>query len=236
MRGPLRAIDEAATRIVASHAPASRELARSAGEVLTAEWNARQCDEEELYSSPLYLWACLDCWRTFTARSARLTARSLRRVGMEPQRIVDFGAGIGTSTAQLAREFPDATVVYHNLPGPQVKVAEELFSELGLGNVEILTCEARLVRADVVCAYEVFEHLREPVRVLRELIGPETRMYADGSSFTIDSAGHYRCYYVDGARVSNTAIRRQFNGALLDMGMRRAPFKYWNTRPAIWVR
>jgi hypothetical protein len=188
------------------------------------------------------------CWVEFTHKNVLDTVGFMNEISYRPGKILDFGAGIGASTVELAMAFPYAEIVYANTGDLQVDMAKRLANALGVTNITFTDEKdfASMADCDVVVAYEVFEHLREPISVLREtVLEGKCAVFIDNSSFTIRAPGHFPTYLSpEGAAIENTKFRRTYNKAIRIAGFVPANKSipdlwsrgFWNNRPAVWVR
>jgi len=199
-------------------------------------------DSSLFYSRPDYLYSAILSWSNWTWGSVNNTILFLKTVGYSPKKIFNFGGGLGGETVQFALAFPEATVFYNNIPCVQSDIARQVFEHFNLTNVII---SENLMSADVVTAYEVFEHIKSPMVPLNGLLdNDETRVYVDCSTFSKDAPGHYDYYMLDNKLIKNTQFRRIFNRRLKDLGFVQAyenmgdrwTKKFWNNRPAIYIR
>ena len=188
------------------------------------------------------------CWAGWTHQNVLDTVGFLHEINYTPERILDFGAGIGMSTVELALAYPNAEIVYANLGDLQIDMAKRLASHMGVTNITF-THERDFVamkECDVVVAYEVFEHLREPITVVKQsILDGKCRVLIDNSSFTVHAPGHFPTYCSpDGKVIPNKKFRRTFNKAIRAAGFNSAekviidkwPSSFWNNRPAVFVR
>lgn len=195
-----------------------------------------------------YLLSGYYTWDGWTHQSTANVIGFLKHIGYQPKKILDFGAGSGASTVELALAFPNSTVMYSNVESLQSKVAKELAAHMGVTNINFVdeTDWPAISDCDVVVAFEVFEHLREPTSTLRKLVldNPDCKVYADGSSFSIRALGHFPTYKTEvGEIVKGKSFKRHFNKAIRAAGFLSAEKslddweeKFWNNRPAIFVR
>jgi hypothetical protein len=196
----------------------------------------------EMYAAIEFVIHAFHCWHFYSKHSVRKAVKWFGQYAPGVQSILDVGAGIGATTAQLAQDMPDRSLYYANLEGWQWDASASLFSMLDLPNLSMVRDELS-VAADAVIAMEYMEHFKDPITESRRLLSnPRVQVYFDASSFTIKSAGHWSHYMVDGYQVEPTRIRRLFNTALREMGFVPAQNvipdcrSFWNNLPAVWVR
>ncbi|MET7638499.1 methyltransferase domain-containing protein [Streptomyces sp. NPDC005438] len=112
--------------------------------------------------------------RSHRWRTARNSAGYLLAHLRPDSRVLDLGCGPGTITADLARLVPRGGVVAVDSSPEVVEQARRLCAQQGLDNVEFTVGDATALNApddsfDVTHAHQVLQHLREPVRALREM-------------------------------------------------------------------
>jgi SAM-dependent methyltransferase len=199
-------------------------------------WQAHQRDADDFshYHDPEYVWPVWACFVNWSGPALKQCIPIARDSGVKS--VLDFGAGVGATTALLAAELPDAQVVYQNLRGQQWDAAKELFGSLGLGNVVMV--EEATTGTDCVVTFEVMEHFREPIKQAQILVGPDSgsRLYFDNSTFSVDWLGHYLEYSDGKSLVPAKKFKRQYNRALRSWGWHSLPTRFWNNRPAVWER
>ena len=194
---------------------------------------------EDEYTLSIYPWLSWDCWRGWSKLTVNNMVKALKFLDRTNNTVADLGAGIGLTTAQLAQMLPGTPIAYTNVPGPQTEVAKQIFAAAGVDQ-QIQIILDRAPRAETVLASELLEHISAPIDYLApHLVNCTT--YVDASSFTLESHGHMLKYEVDGEVVPREQMRRKLNKYLRAEGfteMRKvggAP-KFWNNRPAVWMR
>lgn len=200
-------------------------------------------DDTSFYATPEYAWLTLHCWRVWSASTLGLLGGFRDRQGFRPKKILDFGAGIGLTTLQLASMFPSAQVTYANIPCVQAAVASSLFKAFGLQNVIVTTPDKLAgLSHDTVVAVEVMEHIKDPAATLKSIIDPSTVAYVDASSFAVDMAGHYESYSFDGRTVPRKRARRELTKAIRSLGFKSSwhvlpkDFRMFQGIPTVYLR
>jgi len=200
----------------------------------------------EVYDHPLYLAEAFACWavysrgyllglekpQSFPSSGIAADIGTINQSGC----IVDLGCGIGFSTAGLAQLFPWATVIGTNIPGtPQARLAERV-AYSGRRRFEMVAGPRDITGpVRMVFASEYFEHFREPISHLGEVLDvlqPDTLLIAN--TFNSRSIGHFDTYRDAGKELSGSRISRAFNEKLRQSGYIKVPTKLWNNRPAYW--
>lgn len=219
----------------------SQEFIAAQHDVMLQRWHNEWQPKEDLsfYGGIDYAWQTFDCWNKWSNATMRMSLKWMQKYHT-PKRILDFGAGIGATTAQIAMAFPEAQVLYTNMRGYQYETAKILFADLGLRNVTICDDDG-FVGVDSLFAIELFEHIREPIPKLDELATKSVAVVIDGSSFHVDECGHWDTYLDDGKVLDKKPMRQRFTKRFTELGYQSAmkvfgckPF--WNRHPRAFAR
>ena len=201
-------------------------------------------DDVSFYATPEYAWLTLLCWQTWSGSTLGNLEKFALRTGFSPASVLDFGAGIGLTTLQLASMFPDAKITYANIPCVQASVAAVLFADFGVCNISsVAPDDLKSMHHDAVVAVEVMEHIRDPGAALRSIVDSTTCAYVDASTFSVDMAGHYETYSFGGTNVPRRKARRRFNKVIReDLGfkpswhMLKGDFRMFQGVPTVYLR
>lgn len=206
---------------------------------LEARWYASlQRGEPDwgVYADDSYMAELWACWAVHSRRDLRkfraLVLDQVSGVGL----VIDLGCGFGFTTAVLAELFPNAVVYGTNLSGT---VQAALASVVGrryrfsvVGSVKSISESGGLLYAS-----EYFEHVQAPVEHFAEIVGavkPSAMLIA--STFNKPSIGHFDEYLVDGKLVNGKTASSLFDDAVRGCGYSRVKTRFWNQRPAYWVK
>jgi len=189
--------------------------------------------DESLYQSDDYLFIALNCFVRYSKKFALQTLNALSTEKLNT--VLDYGAGLGFTTKMLAEGFNNATIFCQNLKGSrQLAFCEKLLS--GYNNVKVVDEIDNLGVMDLICCWELFEHIKEPLLLLKQLLSHKPRYLSISNSFGAKAYGHHSHYVVEGQDVSNSAMSRIFNAEL-----RKSMYVvderckiFWNRRPTIW--
>lgn len=215
-----------------------REHVDDTHRVMLQKWHTdwQPAGDLSFYEGIDYAWQTYDCWDKWSNSTVRVALNWLTR-HYTPRVILDYGAGIGATTAQIAMAFPDTRVWYSNVEGYQRAAAERLFETLGLRNV-VVTDQGEEAH-DCLFAVELFEHIKEPIPLLERLESFEPTVILDGSSFHVDEVGHWDRFLLGGAEVDKKTMRHGFTRRLAKMGFKEGyrvvggrPF--WNRHPRMF--
>lgn len=215
-------------------------------EALFDEWKRRR-DPAWLYSHPEYKWDSLGCSTCQTHTTVASGISLLKKAGIMPRRIFDWGAGPGFSTLMLARNFPNAEVNYNECNDDLVAVFKWFAKHSGIRNVRHVPGPQG--DYDLVQAYEIAEHISDPrmhgvgdpITETAKLLAP----MASGSHFLHSSCwsaennfftlGHFLSYNVDGQVHSNSRTNGPFKRAMAKRGWSIIA-SGWNSRPNLYVK
>jgi SAM-dependent methyltransferase len=190
-----------------------------------------------VYDGDAYLAEAWACWCQFSGPHIKTLARSGYAARVTPATVADLGCGIGWSTAALCRLWPDAKVTGTQLLNTlQARIARLHADSLGL-TFPLVEDLSGVGHVDLVFASEYFEHFLDPARHLDEVLTaltPDRLVLA--STFTKNATGHFYAYLINGEPVPRRSVARRFNAHLRARGYERDVERFWNDRPALWVR
>lgn len=232
---PRRRIWEAAQRVTLGKILPKDELAAIVLQhetEMSKVWYGSGEKDFSFYSDPNYVYLLLNSW---SVRSGQDTDFLLRN-GLfvpDPDAIFDFHGGMGLTAMRLAMAYPKATVISHSAVQQHRDWCRDIAKELGLSNVVAVD---ELVKADILIAQETMEHFQWPfTEMTRMLDSVRPRQYLDGTSFSIDSPGHFTTFLdlnvtEDGAEevaVPKKSAKRRLFKLLKSRGFQL----YWERRP-----
>ncbi|RPI15176.1 MAG: class I SAM-dependent methyltransferase [Lysobacterales bacterium] len=109
------------------------------------------------------------------AEMLRLTCERARLA--DGDRILELGCGWGSLTLWMAEHYPNARITAVSNSASQKRYIDARAAERGLGNVEVITCDANVLdfppdrRFDRVVSVEMFEHMRNYEVLLGRIAG-----------------------------------------------------------------
>ena len=113
------------------------------------------------------------------AEEAMLTLTCERAAIADGMRVLDLGCGWGALTLYLAERFPSSRIVACSHSRTQQAHIQSEARARGLGNVEAIVADARELEVtgpfDRIVSVEMFEHMRNYRRLLRQLASLLTR-------------------------------------------------------------
>jgi len=188
-----------------------------------------------IYDDDYYVGDIWACWIVYSRGYLKLINKYKQIFG-NPESILDLGCGQGFTTAALKEIFPNSDVFGCNIEETvQFKVAEEIGIQRNFKVIGPNMVHAR--KFDMIFASEFFEHVEKPIDLLVKLINSASpKILVLANSFSSRSVGHFPVYKVGNKLVENTKIAHEFNNTLRNQGYRRAEVKFWNNRPAIWLK
>jgi hypothetical protein len=226
-RRVLRAdLEETATSAVEYYRSAARqrEDARPFRDLENRWYASIEAGEPDyaVYSSPEMVAETWACWEVYSRKYLLL----LQQLGIPAGSVCDLGCGCGLTTTGLMEVYPHSRVFGTQLPGtPQWRIAARL--------AEVRPAPEE---AELVVASEFFEHFREPIACLRDVLKTcRPRALLIASSFGSRSVGHFPVYFI-GRKAYPRGIGRLFNKELRARGYKMLDTGFWNNRPQIWTR
>lgn len=199
-------------------------------------------NDDALYDLPEYLWCCIGSYICSSKQYVQKIAKAFEKMQVKPKKILDFGAGVGLATYDLAEAFPDATIYYYNISKNQLSLFQQMLEKWPKENIVLIDKVDDLRDIDVVFCSELFEHIKEPVSLFKyvsEIHG--VKMILEASSFRFsDVAGHYETFKFDDEIVSCNETQKRFNKNVRKLGFESSSKLYgiscWNNRPNIWCK
>ena len=188
-----------------------------------------------VYCSEDYLAELWACWAVYSRKYLNnLWTKGILDELKPVQGVVDLGCGIGYTTAALAGIFRDAPVSGTNLDGTiQTDFAGMIGMRYGFAVVPAISELSH--EADVVFAFEYFEHIPNPIVHLYEIVtrlNPRALFIAN--SFGTSAIGHFGKYTPFDGVSDPKDTSRLFGKKLRDWGYEKIKTGLWNDRPAYW--
>ena len=156
---------------------------------LQSQWE--QSQDFAIYNTQDYLIITDDCFVNWTSESLARVIQMLHNINYVPDSICDVYGGTGYATAILATAFPTTTIILYQPTQIQAIAAQNLFSQLKLTNVFISDTP---VAADVMLAFEVLEHIKQPHKLFIDAKMLNANIIATQATFTQNAPGHYTEY------------------------------------------
>jgi cyclopropane-fatty-acyl-phospholipid synthase len=147
-----------------------------------------------------------------SAEAAMLDLTCRRARLADGERILELGCGWGSLTLYMAARFPQARITAVSNSRPQREFIEARARERGLGNVEVITCDANVLEFpagtafDRVVSVEMFEHMRN----YETLLGRVAGWLRPGGSLFVHIFTHSRYAYPFEIRDADDWMARWF--------------------------
>ena len=200
------------------------------------EWEADKNQEDE-YEGSEWFYGALASF-VFTVKSLYGTYRFLKAdyPDFKPRIIVDWGAGLGMHSLIASWLWPEAKIVYFNVPGMQSNFAKQIKRAYEADNMYIKTKRENLPpKADLILSYEFLEHMKNPVEAARDMMALNPEFMSVSFSFTAACHGHYTYFETDDGEVHRSEVTRYVNDEFRGHGY-SAVGHGWNARPVMWRR
>jgi cyclopropane-fatty-acyl-phospholipid synthase len=131
-------------------------------------------------------------------------------------KILELGCGWGSLTIWMAEQYPQAQIVAVSNSHGQRRYIEQRCRALGLGNVEVITCDVcdfdTEQRFDRVVSVEMFEHMRNYQELLRRI---STWLLPGGSLFVHVFCHRELPYLFETEGAANWMGRHFFTGGMM---------------------
>jgi hypothetical protein len=184
--------------------------------LLSESGSAENEDWHKVYNKPSYVLNSF-CYYHFgsnTMMNALIGA--FRKFEYMPKVILDFGGGCGLTTAHLARALPDTEVHVLNKSGIQLELAKNLADNIDnmfAHEIDDYDDEVPL-KADVIVALDVFEHVYKPLDILDKIITSDCKFFVENTPFKTPGLGHFSLFETYGYPCSRRASRNTDRDAL----------------------
>jgi hypothetical protein len=192
-----------------------------------------QSDESDLryYATKEYVYIAYLSYVRYSGPYIRSVAKVLG--GEHIGSVLDVGAGIGASTV-LAQKLFQCRCYYQNIPSMQMDFAKTICND----QITLVDSISNVREADMILCLDLFEHIREPFILLRQLLKLNPKYLITSNSFGPSAFGHYSKFLAGGREIDRTQMPKEFSKAM-EAAQFYTPqeFKHpilWNTRPRIW--
>lgn len=196
-----------------------------------------------VYGDDVYITELFNCWKNCTRRTLKDTRSKIvtayPEVFEDVKNVLDLGCGVAYTTVALSDIFKNANIIGTNLTDTlQYKICCDVVSHYDrcfmIDESDTLNYKDGI---DVICAFEFFEHLTNPIELLDDLLSaysPKVIIFAN--SFTHMSLGHFKSYNVNGVQLVGYDVNKAFYNALRTHGYIHVKTKAFNNRPQFWIK
>ena len=216
--------------------PISQDEAEAADARMIARWFDSGETDLAIYGSEDYVLHFI-LTQGYSTNLLGSAIRFLKKHSILPRTVLDYSCGLGFTTRQLAQAFPDAHVVGSEWAESQLEICK--FVTKDLPNVEFVTDEQlrkTQPHFDCVTVIEVFEHLKDPLRDLEDLVNlTSSNVLIDSCSFGIPAPGHYSFFTSPYGQVNGNKMKRLFSTKLRELGY-LSRGKLWNNKPRVMFK
>lgn len=193
-----------------------------------------------VYADPYYICDVWFCWKDCSRRHLlniqrdnSLFEKSIVSDLDSIDTVLDIGCGFGYTTAALKEIFPDASVIGTNLKETaQYDIATKIGAERGFSITDEYSDEV-----DLIFASEYFEHFKEPINHLFEVVKKYNPKYMIiANAFSNTAIGHFDEYVHDDQIYVGGQMTRFFNNTMRSLGFEKQKTKCWNDKPSYWKK
>lgn len=196
----------------------------------------------DVYADKYYFVDLIACYwnysrgyiRSLEKKSFDNKSKSLKQLIPNAKNILDLGCGLGYTTIDLKKLFPNAELFGTNFTGtPQWD-----FCLKNLDGIATMLDENNLpdISADIVFASEFFEHIERPMEFIDKLFlknSPGVLVLAN--SFNTKSIGHFYNYKHHEGVIPQERVSKYFNDYLRGLGYEKLKTSIWNNKPTVWL-
>jgi len=223
-----------------------RGYTQPTADALFERWKATR-DWKWLYEHPEYKWDSLGV-STFQTSATTLGGINLmRKHGVSPKKLFDWGAGPGFSSLLIAKNFPRCDVLVNECNADLRKIFCWFAENARVKNVRLV--DEIEPECDAIQAYEITEHIEhsvkkkvgDPVTVLSSLLDKltPTAYMLHSSCWSAENRymtlGHFLVSDVDGKITKNTRVGMHFRAAMKRRGWEIIAAGF-NSRPHLYKR
>jgi len=213
--------------------------------ILEERWYQSSCTDFSVYDDDYYFIDIWLCFVNFSRKYLRSLVKpntlndygnnSFIDISKNVRTVIDLGCGVGYSTASLKQLYPNSVVTGTNLENTkQWKFCQYMSKRYNFNlcsDINNLHQEQ-----DLVFASEYFEHIKNPIQHLNEVLRLNPKMLVLANAFNTVALGHFTEYLHDGEVIDQKFMSKIFNKHLRDSGYIKLKTKFWNNRPNVWIK
>jgi len=203
-------------------------------------WDNREHDEDfSVYHEPAYMAEAISCYINVSSNCINHLTKYLNKIGVDISELtlLDDYNGCGLSSI-LAVTKGFKKVYYFNDSKVQKKLIDDVCELVGIkAPIEVNETERFSKTYDIVCSFEVAEHIKEPIPYIKTAMRASNKYLCYSSGFGSNNelqVGHYLEYIANGKKVSpRTISRRALDFIKNDFELKEVG---WNRKPLIFER
>lgn len=204
---------------------------RDTSNLLLEKW--RDTKNLELYQDPRYIQDLIQGYRLVSQHSSKNTVRFFEQNVSNYRDLTYFDDynGIGLTTLDFIKYKLDINFFNDNLN--QIEAMNKYMKQL---NIPIPYLDKKRERKyDVVCSFEIAEHMKKPVEYIEMIMEMSKKWLSlsTGFSYTV-WFGHYDSYLFNGKEVSIRKASVEVRKKIMEEFV--LVKKFWNGRPSIYKR
>lgn len=196
---------------------------------LSKRWYDSNCSDVSFYNTMEYLLDNLNSYFHISNRNSNI----IKKINMNKNdKIIDYAGGIGLTTIYL-KEKTNSKILYYiyDVNSLEYKFAKFMFHQLHI-DIKFI---AKLEKCDCILFSEVFEHIKNPIEVVENVINITKPTYIiHHSSFSMPAYGHYSHYIHNNIIYDNKKISQLFNKYIrINYNIM---IKGWNAIPIVYIK
>ena len=205
-------------------------------------------EDYSIYNDTYYFTDLWSCWIIYSRKYLKsiikkgtltnyITNISIKDLlSLNIQSILDLGCGLGYTSATLKQLFKEVKVYATNLDNTKqyrfCKLMSEKYNFTLTSSIYNISSNI-----DLVFASEYFEHIKNPLEHLQEIITLlHPKAFIIANSFNTRSIGHFKEYKHFGEIICEKKISRYFNNYLKLQNYIKIKTKIWNNKPSLFIR
>lgn len=219
---------------------------RPMSDELKQRWNDSNQTDFTIYSDPTYVAEGFISFYEVSVECHRVIGRwaqnGMKGLGdFEPfdpktKTFFDLYNGIGLGTLHLVALGFDVTI--HNDNPDQVAAMQKLFDYYDLEMPKVIGEEWRDQKFDIVSAFEVIEHFKDPIQITRDLAGcvKVGGMLFESTGFAVGTyPGHFTQYNIGERVVTGLQASKAVSKTFKEEGLTKL-FSGFSGKPRVWKK
>jgi len=206
---------------------------------LEHKWYFSNCKDFSIYSNAFYFLDTWFCFLTYSRKYLSQVAKMSPALTAYPRlnninSVLDLGCGVSYTTAILKQMYPNADVTGTNMRGTEQWTFNTWMAKEYAFNMK--PDVKGLPQQDLVFASEYFEHIRNPLEHLEDVLNLHPKVLIIANAFNTRAMGHFENYEHGNTVIDQSKMQRLFVRLMRDSGYEMTKTKFWNNRPQVWLK